>query len=414
MESLFTKVPVSQTVDIIIQRAYSHPTLPPPSLQPEDLRDLLKICTQQTPFLFNSQFYVQCDGVSMGSPLGPTFADFYMSDLENRLLLQDRISNPIKYFRYVDDILAIFKSESHIRYFKQRLMNHSVLIFTVENMASEKFHFLDINMEKRADGRLDTSVYIKPTDCGLYVNFNSLIPEHYKFSVVKTLVNRAIKYSSTHITLISELNRIKQIMVNNDFPLYKIDQIIKNKLEYHAANADNNNSVANPALVKFFVQFFDVKSFKSDSRKLRNIVASHIKPTNGQAAVSVVPYYRPYQVAGAFSTRPKVPSIERNNVVYVFECSEQHCSACYTGHTTRSLGARIKQHRYAASSIYQHYARDHSMLPPNFDVLKNHFEIFYSNYSTISLKIAEAIKIKSELPFINVKYNELYDFLKLF
>ena len=36
--------------------------------------------------MFNNHTYVQVDGVSMGSPLGPTMADFYMSNLENVLL----------------------------------------------------------------------------------------------------------------------------------------------------------------------------------------------------------------------------------------------------------------------------------------------------------------------------------------
>ena len=40
----------------------------------------------------------------MGSPLGPTFTDFYMSSLENHVLSQDKISNPIFYVLYGDDI----------------------------------------------------------------------------------------------------------------------------------------------------------------------------------------------------------------------------------------------------------------------------------------------------------------------
>ena len=94
--SLFTNVPVDATIDIIINAAFNNVSIPPPPIPQDDLRELLKICTQETPFLFKNQHYIQCDGVSMGSPLGPTFADFYMSHLENLLLSQDRISNPVK------------------------------------------------------------------------------------------------------------------------------------------------------------------------------------------------------------------------------------------------------------------------------------------------------------------------------
>ena len=41
----------------------------------------------------------------MGSPLGPTFANYYMGDLESKTLTN--IENPpLIYCRYVDDICA--------------------------------------------------------------------------------------------------------------------------------------------------------------------------------------------------------------------------------------------------------------------------------------------------------------------
>ena len=68
--------------------------------------------------IYSNSQYVQNDGVSRGSPLGPTFADFYMCHLENKLLKQiEKKSNPLVYLRNVDHIFAILKSHSHIRFF---------------------------------------------------------------------------------------------------------------------------------------------------------------------------------------------------------------------------------------------------------------------------------------------------------
>ena len=140
VESLFTSVPVEDTISIILQEAYNHPTHPPPDIQRNHLQELLKICTTQTPFNFNGNTFVQSDGVSMGSPLGPTFADFYMSHLENKLLSQnDKKSNPIFYVRYVDDILTVFKTRGHINHFINRLQAGSVLKFTYEPMVDNRF-----------------------------------------------------------------------------------------------------------------------------------------------------------------------------------------------------------------------------------------------------------------------------------
>ena len=115
-----------------------------------------------------------------------------------------------------------------------------------------------------------------------------------------------------------------------------------------------------------------------------------------------------------FSTRTKQPENSRNNVVYQYDCSQDRCKASYVGYTTNALNVRVKQHRYESSSIYQHLARDHSMLPPIFDLFVNDFKILYSFQDSLTLRIAEAIHIKNTNPFINVKYNELYDFLSLF
>ena len=115
-----------------------------------------------------------------------------------------------------------------------------------------------------------------------------------------------------------------------------------------------------------------------------------------------------------FSTRPRVAIEDRNNVVYQFTCNEGTCNASYYGYTTQTLQNRMKQHRRADSSIHNHYTHDHDMLPPCYDELRGLFKVVFSSNELQTLKIVEAILIKSVRPYINVKYNELYDVLKLF
>ena len=44
----------------------------------------MMLATCQTEFSFNDTMYRQTDGVSMGSPLGPTLANIFMGFLEKR------------------------------------------------------------------------------------------------------------------------------------------------------------------------------------------------------------------------------------------------------------------------------------------------------------------------------------------
>ena len=89
-------------------------------------------------------------------------------------LSQDKVSNPVLYLRYVDDILAVFNRKSHVNHFTRRLSNNSVLNFTTEYMNDNKFNFLDVAFNiNNTKIILKTSVYIKNTDKGSYINFSS-------------------------------------------------------------------------------------------------------------------------------------------------------------------------------------------------------------------------------------------------
>jgi hypothetical protein len=70
VESLFTNIPVNETIDIILKRAFSGRTTRFNGLKRKTLKELLLICVTHSHFVFNGAFYDQIDGVSMGSPLG--------------------------------------------------------------------------------------------------------------------------------------------------------------------------------------------------------------------------------------------------------------------------------------------------------------------------------------------------------
>ena len=229
-------------------------------------------------------------------------------------------------------------------------------------------------------------------------------------SVMKIFVFRALTHSSCWNSCITEIERLKQIFINNDYPLKTVEKIIKRKME----NFIGNNPGENIIPVDFYVRLFNLSNFNSDSKLLDKILQTHVRSVEPNTSIRLRPYYRPFKISSLFSTRPKVPVLDKSNVVYEFKCPETHCNASYIGYTTNRLCTRIKQHRYKSSSIYKHFYFDHSMLPPEFQTFSQNFSSIYSDFNSITLRISEAIVIKTRNPFINVKYNELYDFLKLF
>jgi hypothetical protein len=84
VESLFTNIPTRETINIILRMVYKRNTKFFHGLTKEELEKLLIVCTQESHFQFNNEFFDQIDGVSMGSPLGPLFANVFMSDFEKK------------------------------------------------------------------------------------------------------------------------------------------------------------------------------------------------------------------------------------------------------------------------------------------------------------------------------------------
>ena len=79
--SLFTNVPLDETIDIIIKRIYDKKEINT-DIPKKDTRELLYLRTENARFILNNKTYFQIDGVAMGSPLGPVLANIFMVELE--------------------------------------------------------------------------------------------------------------------------------------------------------------------------------------------------------------------------------------------------------------------------------------------------------------------------------------------
>ena len=77
------------------------------NLKKKDFKKLLEIAAGGY-FLYRNKLYCQIDGVTMGSPLGPTLANFFLAHFENIFMSENLEFLPEKYVRYVDDVFCVF------------------------------------------------------------------------------------------------------------------------------------------------------------------------------------------------------------------------------------------------------------------------------------------------------------------
>ena len=160
--SLFFNVPVRETVVIILNNMYNNDAVAAPKIQRETMESLLLFCTSESHLgSLDNKLYYQINGVAMGSPLGPTFAEFYMCDFENRVLLSDHLK-PNLYVRYVDDIIVVVvRDELHLNSLKMEIKAQSVLSFTFEMNINNSMSFLDVKIHKE-ENQYETTVFRKP------------------------------------------------------------------------------------------------------------------------------------------------------------------------------------------------------------------------------------------------------------
>ena len=141
--SLFTNIPLQETIDIAINLIFNHsPNL---NITKKEFKILFLFATSQNHFIFNSKFYNQIDGVAMGSLLAPVLANIFMGFYESKSLNEYNLSKSKFYLRYVDDILAAFdKEQDPLNFLNFLNKRHPNIKFTKEKQINNSIAFLDV------------------------------------------------------------------------------------------------------------------------------------------------------------------------------------------------------------------------------------------------------------------------------
>ena len=94
------------------------------------------------------------------------------------------------------------------------------------------------------DGKLYSKWYRKPTDTGLILNFHSLALLKYKKSVVISFVRRIYTSSSSWQFFDEGLSEAKDLLINNQYPISFIEEIINVTLrKLLDADSEENNDI---------------------------------------------------------------------------------------------------------------------------------------------------------------------------
>jgi hypothetical protein len=343
IESLFTNIPVDETIEIICNKLYyTNPKLRP--FIPENyLRELLKFATKCTHFLFNKKYYDQSDGVSMGTSLAAIFAEIFMADFEEKHLpgLLNNNSKLLAWRRYVDDTFTIFKADANPDEIKELLNSfHPCIKFTVESEIKSTIAFLDV-LVKRHDNGFDTTVYRKKTTTKLMLKWNSLIPTAYKKSSVTALVNRAIRICSKFDLLHNELLHIRKMANFNGYPSNFVEQIINKQLAKLYPSKQIENQIQQTLNENKNYKYIEIPYIGAPSYAYAKRLKSIIQKNDPTAQLRVI-YQTTNQTRRYFPTKDNLNKNQKSGVIYQISCF--NCKNTYIGKTIRQTYRRLNEH----------------------------------------------------------------------
>lgn len=318
----------------------------------------------------------------MGSPLGPLMANAFMCKLESQLEKSDVF--PQYYRRYVDDTIAVFPSlHDHQQFFAQLNDIHPNMTFTFEMMDNNSLPFIGVNIISTNSSASHT-VYHKPTDTGLLLHFHSNTDTRYKHALLRTMLTRAYRLSSSWKALHEECLHLRRTFLNLCYPANLIDRMVN---EVISSNRDPPSKSDSPTLPPRRL----VLPFKTQAQAAQ--LRKNITLLNGKLQTNIQPVFTSVKLKEKIQLREqKEPLVSQSRVVYQYKCS---CDMSYVGYTCRHLHQRVSEHQRSNSSIYQHcFSSGHSFSTSRFTIIAR-------CTTKLDCQIREAMEIYYRRPQLN-------------
>ena len=280
---------------------------------------ILELIFENNIFSYKNKYYIQVFGLSMGCICGPSIANIFVYILEKKWLC---IHKPLVYKRFIDDIFLVSTTKINENDFRQYFLN---LNLTITN--SKRVNFLDVVITFDAiTKKLNTSMYIKPTNTFSYLLTSSNHPSYIFDNIPKSLFIRIrricdslIDYQYFSRKLIFQLltrGYDNKKLVSIAYTVSKIDKA--NLLNY---KSKNNKLMQNKAL------FFGINYTKSFENN-KTLVLSTFNEIKQD-----VTWLRDYKLKIFNYMSPNLTSIFIHNTRislgnHTFKCNCDKCETC--------------------------------------------------------------------------------------
>ena len=392
--SLYTNVPVKESIQICADLLFSRVHMG--DIDKETFIALAELSCCNVLFSTHLGYYIQRDGLAMGSPPAPHLANGWLSKFDETIK-----SDSSLYERYMDDVICAVRKGSVNE--RLRMINnlHPNLAFTRELEKDGVIAFLDMLIHDNG-GKLSSSWYRKPTDTGLTLNFHALAPTKYKKSVVRSFIHRIYRSCSTWQHFHSGVASALEILHKNQYPLSFVEPIIHDTITKIVSGNDTldqttdtvmNESLDSNACQNYIDERDKFMFFLAYRGKPTENLVTSFRKLNAPCRV-ILTTKKLRQVLP--SLKPSVPKMLLSNVVYQIKCPG--CDSSYVGQTVRHVQRRLREH-----------LGNNGVIRAHFDICNIHnsddniVSILDRSNSLPRLLTLEALYIKEIKPYLNTK-----------
>lgn len=340
LQDMFTNIPVQDAIECLRKHLIRNNA---PDEEIHACMEIAKTCMQQNFFQFREKFYKQHSGLSMGSKLSPLLANLFMCDLEEKMKRDPNF--PSMWYRYVDDVFCVINPRQLNNFLEFLNAQHPSITFTVEKEENGSLAFLDLKIKTTQDGKLEFSIYRKPTHTDRYITIDSHHHQSHKQAAFHTMIHRLLNIPMNDRDFEEEKTYIYNVAKINGYERRFVDRIFeKQTRNLHTRQRTTLTASREPQKV-ICLPFFP---------KLSNPLSTVLKKYN----INIV-------TRNTNTLRHKLSNYKDKqtplSTAGIYEISCQNCDLKYRGQSRRAITERLKEHKSATdkghiekSSVAEH------------------------------------------------------------
>ena len=428
IKALYTNIPLDHCLRVTMEflERNCH-TINMMGLSLEEFRAALSTILNEGYFRFDDKYYRQNKGLAMGVRPAPPLAILYVYLTVELPLLENDFSYALSYIlrpldlptieywdRYVDDVFSVVKGDASclekVIIFINKL--NPDIQFTYETGVEVSYLDVTVSINHRTKCP-DFQLFIKPSNLGVFLNYNSHHPKSILINTAMNEFRRAYNNCSTDEFRKSGYNKISKILLSNEYPQHVINQILQ-KFDRQIIKGTKQRVKKELYLVLPYIDEQCSRKVKAQLRKSGLLEKTRVvfKSGNTLKQTLVSTKLRPTKCNKQNINTCTTCDLDKSkicmnkNLVYELKCNI--CQETYVGETCRHLRTRVREHyldsQHGRGPMGGHFKNNH----PSVDVQGRTFDanIIKSNCRDwVDRKLWEAVIIKNTIPAINVQHN---------